>query len=198
MKQATSTDHVLATPATEVPVDALTSFATRSGTDLGEGFQPPPTREAWDAVLGDPSQRWYAVVGDANEEQATAVIGLVVFSRWTPAPWRSAEIGFGLDAAVVGRGVIQRAVPRLLSSLLDDELARIEARVDPSNQRASCALRALGFRFEGHARGCLDGVDGRRTQEQWAIIASDLSGRGGPAHDVHGSPNETDRAARHV
>jgi RimJ/RimL family protein N-acetyltransferase len=192
VKHTASTAGVVATPAIDVPVEALTSFARRSGSDLGEGFQPPPTREAWHAVLGDPSQRWYAVVGDENEEQATTVIGLVVFSRWTPAPWRSAEIGFGLDAAVVGRGVIQSAVPLLLTSLLGHELARIEARVDPSNQRASRALRALGFRFEGHARGCLDGVDGRRTQEQWAIIAGDLSGHKGHAHRIHGSTNETE------
>jgi len=198
MKQTASTNSVVATPAIEVPVDALTSFATQSGTDLGEDFQPPPTRDAWNAVLADPSQRWYAIVGDTNKGRATAVIGLVVFSRWTPAPWRSAEIGFGLEAAVVGHGVIQRAVPRLLSKLLNDDLSRIEARVDPNNERASRALSALGFRFEGHARGCLDGVDGRKTQGQWAIIASDLSGHGDPADHANGSTNETDRATGHV
>lgn len=198
MKQAARIDSVVAAPASQVPVDTLTSFAARSRAEFGEGFQPPPTREAWDAVLADPSQRWYAIVGGANEGPARAVIGLVVLSRWTPAPWRSAEIGFGLEAAVVGRGVIQRAVPHLLSTLLNDELARIEARVDPNNERASRALNALGFRFEGHARGCLDGADGRRTQEQWAIIATDLLGRGGPADHADGSTGEADRAARHV
>lgn len=198
MKQAARADRVVATPAIELPVDLLICFAARNRGDLGEGFQPPPTREAWHAVLADPGQRWYAIVDGANQELATVVIGLVVFSRWTNAPWRSAEIGFGLESAVVGQGVIQRAVPHLLAELLNNELARIEARVDPNNERAARALSVLGFRFEGHARGCLDGVDGRRTQEQWAIITADLSGNDGQADHSDDSPYETDRATGHA
>jgi RimJ/RimL family protein N-acetyltransferase len=197
MKQAAKADGVVATPASDVSMGALAAFATRNSGDLGEGFEPPPTREAWRAVLRDPSQRWYAIVAGANKGHATTVIGLVVFSRWTTAPWRSAEIGFGLDATVVGQGVIQRTVPRILLALLSDDLARIEARVDPSNGRASRALSALGFRFEGHARGCLDGVDGRRTQEQWAIITADLADDGDPANHTESITDETDRAAGH-
>lgn len=161
-------------PAAEVPVEALGSFATRTRGSLGEGFVAPPTCGAWSVVLSDPSQRWYAIVDRADGDEATVVLGLVVFSRWTAAPWRSAEIGFGLDGAVIGQGVVQRTVPPVIHMLLRGELARIEARVDSANERASRTLSALGFRFEGHARGCLDGSDQRRTQEQWAIITADL------------------------
>lgn len=192
MKQAAPAGGVLATPASDVPVAALTAFATRNTADLGEGFEPPPTREAWRAVLQDSSQRWFAIT------DGTSVIGLVVFTRWTAAPWRYAEIGFGLDAGVVGQGVIQRTVPHLISTLLSNELARIEARVDPSNVRATRALRSLGFRFEGVARGCLDGVDGRRNQEQWAIIAADLADVDNPAHHTPPVTDGTDREAGHV
>ena len=198
MKQAARANSIKVTPAIEIPLDLLICFAARNRGDLGEGFQPPPTREAWHAVLADPGQRWYAIVDVVNQGLATVVIGLVVFSRWTNAPWRSAEIGFGLESAVVGHGVIQRAVPHLLAELLNNELARIEARVDPDNERATRALSMLGFRFEGHARGCLDGVDGRRAQEQWAIVTADISGNDGHADHGYDSTYETDRATGHA
>lgn len=192
MKQAALADGAVARPASEVPVVALAAFATRSNGHLGEGFEPPPTCEAWRSVLRDPTQRWWAII------DGTDVIGLVVLARWTAAPWRFAEIGFGLDAAVVGQGVIQRTVPHVISALLSNDLARIEARVDPGNARASRALRSLGFRLEGHARGCLDGVDGRRTQEQWAIIAADLSEGEASVQHPPSPTGKTDRGKGHV
>jgi RimJ/RimL family protein N-acetyltransferase len=170
-----------------VPAHELVSFATRNRDSLGEGFRPPPTLESWACVLGDPTQAWYAIVDHAEAREGSGhaqpagntaspiVLGLVVFSRWAGAPWRSAEIGYAVDSELVGRGLIQSAVPRLLATHLHDGLRRIEARVDLSNERAARSLARLGFRREGNARGCLDGSDQRRTQAQWAIITTDLA-----------------------
>jgi len=172
----------VAVPANEVPPVDLVRFATRNDHWLGEGFRPPPTHESWQAVLTDRTQRWYAIVDDSARSPGTeqpgdncnsTVLGLVVFSRWIPPPWRSAEIGFAVDSRLTGQGLIQATVPRLLDAHLLAELARIEALVDPSNVRAAQSLSRLGFKFEGYARGCLDRQNERRTQAQWAIITAD-------------------------
>lgn len=177
--------NAIAIPAGEVSRVELVAFTTRNEAWLGEEFRPPPTEESWEEILSDRTQRWYAIVGgqrgaagseqpaSTSDEFSIGVLGMAVLSRMTPSPWRSAEIGFAVDSTLAGRGLVQASVPQLIDSLLSNELARIEARVDPSNCAAAISLHRLGFQFEGNARGCIDRRGGRRTQEQWAIIAAD-------------------------
>jgi RimJ/RimL family protein N-acetyltransferase len=184
--------HPLIRAVQEVETAHLIEFAERNERWLGVRFCPPRTPAAWTSTLADGTQRWYAIVPGSSaidppvsasqpRRPAPAVIGLVVFSRWAPSPWRSAEIGFAVDADFAGKGLIQTAVPGLLDELLGDELSRIEARVDPDNNQSAKSLARLGFSLEGHARHCVDGRDGRRTQAQWAITSVDRQGSVGLA-----------------
>lgn len=161
----------IAVPAGEVDAADLVAFAARNRAWMGEGFRPPPTLESWEATLSDRAQLWYAIV--ERWERDSGVLGMVVFARWAPPPWRSAEIGFAVDSGLAGQGLVQATVPSLLDTHLSSDLGRIEARVHLHNTRAARALRRLGFIFEGNARGCIDSSGWRRTQAQWAIIAAD-------------------------
>lgn len=146
----------------------LVDFSERNAGWDPVHFQAPPTAEAWACALADPSQRWYALI-----DGETSVVGLVVLSRCTGAPWRTAEVGYAIDEAAVGRGYVQRGVGPLLRHHLETDLGRIEARVEPSNERAARSLARLGFRLEGRARSCLDGHGTRIDQDQWAVVAGD-------------------------
>lgn len=161
-----------AEPADAVDRRLLVAFSERNAGSDPVHFQAPPNAEAWTCALADASQRWYALL-----DHETSVVGLVVFSRCAGPPWRIAEVGYAVDEAAVGRGYVQRGVGPLLRHHLGTDLARVEARVEPTNERAARSLARLGFRLEGRARACLDGPGGRIDQDQWAIVAGDEIGR---------------------
>jgi RimJ/RimL family protein N-acetyltransferase len=66
---------------------------------------------------------------------------------------KRAEIGYALGREHWGRGLMARALPRLLDFAFDElDLRRIEADVDPRNARSIRSLERLGFAREGLLR----------------------------------------------
>lgn len=179
---ATRVELASARPAAE-----LCAFAERNRSWFGSRFGCPSTPEGWGGVAADPGQRWYALV------ERDEVVGLVVLTRLSGAPWRSAELGFAVDEAHRGRGCLQRGLAELLPVLLRGGLRRLEARVHPDDPAPARSLARAGFQLEGRARGCQDGPDGRIDQHQWAFITSDLS-RDEPAGAGHAGARGGSRA----
>lgn len=66
---------------------------------------------------------------------------------------RRSEIGFALGRAAWGRGLATEAVEVLLRFAFETlDLHRVEADVDPGNERSLRLLERQGFRREGHLR----------------------------------------------
>ena len=66
---------------------------------------------------------------------------------------RRAEVGYGLAASAWGHGYMNEALGALLAYGFDVlDLNRVEADVDPRNERSTRTLRGLGFQQEGHLR----------------------------------------------
>jgi [ribosomal protein S5]-alanine N-acetyltransferase len=66
---------------------------------------------------------------------------------------RRAELGFALGSAHWGRGHAAEAVARLLSFAFEElDLHRVEADIDPRNQKSISLIERLGFRREGYLR----------------------------------------------
>ena len=64
-----------------------------------------------------------------------------------------ASIGYWLDAAHQGQGIMTRAVVAVLDDLFFERgLHRVEIRVDPENRRSRAIPERLGFRMEGVLR----------------------------------------------
>jgi len=69
------------------------------------------------------------------------------------APSRRADVGYGLARAAWGRGYAHEALLELLRfGFAQLELNRVEADIDPRNERSARLLGRLGFRREGHLR----------------------------------------------
>jgi ribosomal-protein-alanine N-acetyltransferase len=69
------------------------------------------------------------------------------------AQCRRAELGYALGAWAWGHGLMHEALRALLAFAFDDlALNRIEADVDPRNQRSARTLERLGFLREGLLR----------------------------------------------
>jgi RimJ/RimL family protein N-acetyltransferase len=80
------------------------------------------------------------------------VIGTCTLASLT-AEHRRAEVGFALARAAWGRGYMAEALPALIRFAFEVlELHRLEADVDPRNQRSIDLLERVGFRREGLMR----------------------------------------------
>jgi RimJ/RimL family protein N-acetyltransferase len=86
------------------------------------------------------------------ERETGAVVGTCTLAA-LDATHRRAEIGYALARAAWGRGYVAEALPALVRFAFEElELHRIEADVDPRNDRSIRALEREGFVREGHLR----------------------------------------------
>lgn len=88
--------------------------------------------------------QWAVTEGDSDR-----VIGTCTLHRWS-AQHRRAEVGFALRRSWWGRGCMQDAVTTMIEFAFGPmNLHRLEADVDPRNQRSLRLLEKLGFHREG-------------------------------------------------
>ncbi len=107
-------------------------------------------RIAWilrDMTLGR-SKGWTLVVKESGER-----IGQVAICR-IDAPNRSASVAYELRQTARGAGFAREAVERIVRFGFEElRLHRLQAEVDPQNERSRRLLEALGFTYEGILRG---------------------------------------------
>lgn len=86
------------------------------------------------------------------ERGTDTVIGTCTLAALSPEH-RRAELGFALARSAWGRGYMAEALPALLAFAFGElDLHRLEADVDPRNERSIRVLERLGFEREGHLR----------------------------------------------
>lgn len=135
---------------------------------------PPCDRAAFD--------RWYAglatgraisMIGLTAEGQ---VIGVFNFSEIVQANFRSCYLGYYGMAETAGRGLMSLCLRAGLIHMREAAgLHRVEANIQPANQRSIRLVRRLGFRLEGFSPKYLF-IDGDwRDHERWAILLEDVS-----------------------
>ncbi|NLU77456.1 GNAT family N-acetyltransferase [Micromonospora sp. HNM0581] len=82
------------------------------------------------------------------------------------------EAGCWLEPAAEGRGLVTRAVGRLIDWVLVERgLHRVEWRTDAGNVRSIAVARRLGMRRDGVLREMLPGLRGRVDLEVWSVLA---------------------------
>jgi ribosomal-protein-serine acetyltransferase len=80
-------------------------------------------------------------------------------------PNRATSLGYWLDAAQQGRGVVTRCCHTLLDYLFDERgLHRVEIRHGTGNARSGAVPRRLGFRRDGVLR------DGQWVNDRWVDL----------------------------
>ncbi len=91
------------------------------------------------------------------------LVGAVNLNQIIREPFLSCCLGYKMDAAFTGQGLMTEAVSRVVSLAFDTYgLHRIEANVIPGNEASRKVLRRNGFCLEGLSRKYL------RINGQWA------------------------------
>jgi ribosomal-protein-alanine N-acetyltransferase len=158
------TDRLLLRTARPDEADAVLDFFVRNEPHLGpcEPARPPGffTIEGWRERLAQYRDHWLAGTTFRlhlfEKRLPTRVVGSIGLSNVVRGVFQNAQMGFGLDAECVGRGLMLEAVHATLDfgfGRLD--LHRIEANHQPQNLRSAALLRRAGFEVQGYARDYL-------------------------------------------
>jgi ribosomal-protein-serine acetyltransferase len=105
------------------------------------------------------------------QERIVGIVGLPEID-WAN---RSAEIGYWLDVAHRGRGVMTSAVAALADHAFGSlNLNRLEIRTDVGNAPSRALAERLGFRYEGTLRQSYRVTDERYSDDAvYSLLASD-------------------------
>ena len=108
------------------------------------------------------------------------IVGRCSLTGIVRGPFQAAYLGFGLDHAHVGQGLMNEALQSVLAFAFESlDLHRVMANHLPGNERSARLLERLGFEREGYARAYLrlngrwqDHVLTALTNERWGIGAA--------------------------
>ncbi len=93
---------------------------------------------------------------DRTDERRDRVVGRIGFSQIFRGPFQSCILGYQIDAAYEGLGLMHEALDVAIAYMFDVKaLHRIQANHLPDNARSAALLARLGFVREGLARDYL-------------------------------------------
>jgi ribosomal-protein-alanine N-acetyltransferase len=108
-------------------------------------------------------------------EQDGAIAGHYSISQIFMGSFRSAYLGYAAFEPFAGHGYMSEAMPLLCRYAFGPlELHRLQANVQPGNERSLALLRATGWREEGYAEKYLMISGDWRDHVTFAITAEDL------------------------
>jgi [ribosomal protein S5]-alanine N-acetyltransferase len=159
------------------PRDELAFLAAvrRSRAMHGSFTYPPATAEKFRAALArmeSPSHDSVLVV----TREAGEMVGMINLNEIVRGPAQSAYLGYYAFAPLAGRGLmtvgLSLAITRAFGEL---RLHRLEANIQPTNERSLALVARLGFRREGYSPRYLK-LGGRwRDHERWALLREEWS-----------------------
>lgn len=93
---------------------------------------------------------------------------------------RSAELGYWLDGAYEGHGIVTRACQSILAVMFADAgLHRVEISAAAGNHRSRAVPERLGFRWEGTMRGALRVNEHYHDRVVYGMLAEEYYARYG-------------------
>lgn len=103
------------------------------------------------------------------------LVGVVNMSNIVLGNFDCAFLGYYGFAGMTGQGRMSEAVNLVVRHAFEDlGLHRLEANVQPGNERSLALVRRCGFRHEGFSPRYLRIGDGWKDHARWAITVEDL------------------------
>jgi ribosomal-protein-alanine N-acetyltransferase len=147
---------------------AFVAAALRSSGSIKPWVFPPETASSYDAMIArvGPSYVPSVLVDRASGD----LLGALNLSEVVRGNFMSAYLGYYAFEPHQGRGLMARGLKLLLAFAFEDlALHRVEANVQPANERSVRLLRAAGFEHEGFSRNYLFINGAWRDHERFAM-----------------------------
>lgn len=110
----------------------------------------------------------------ARDSETESIVGVFNLSQIFRKGFQNAYLGFYGIQGQGGRGMMTAALKLTLAYAFDQlGLHRLEANIQPGNERSIALVQRVGFRREGFSPKYLQ-IDGIwRDHERWAILADE-------------------------
>jgi ribosomal-protein-alanine N-acetyltransferase len=110
----------------------------------------------------------------ARRSDDSAIVGLFELSDVVRGAFQSAYLGYWVGEPYAGKGYMREGMQLALRFAFNElKLHRVEANIQPANERSLALAKKSGFRREGFSPRYLK-IGGRwRDHERWAILADD-------------------------
>jgi [ribosomal protein S5]-alanine N-acetyltransferase len=107
------------------------------------------------------------------------ILGFLNLSQIFRGPFLNAYLGYAVGGPHAGEGYMTEGIQLVLKHAFGSlGLHRIEANIQPGNERSLALAKGAGFRLEGFSPRYLK-IDGKwRDHERWAILAEEWSANG--------------------
>ena len=137
----------------------------------------PETPREFAAYLGrcsNATERCFLVCRQDDQ----GLVGVYNLSQIARGFFESAYLGYYAFAPAAGQGLMADGLQLVLRHTFRKlKLHRLEANIQPDNERSKRLVERAGFRYEGYSPRYLK-IGGRwRDHERWAITREDWSGR---------------------
>ena len=155
--------------------DAFLDAVRRSRRLHRPWVSPPADHEAFSGFVRTArradTQRLLVCANDDG-----ALVGVANLSQIVHGPFRNASLGYYAFSPLDGQGLMKEGLSLCLRHAFGElKLHRVQAAVQPGNERSLALLRSLGFTEEGYARRYLK-IGGRwRDHVVFAILAEDVT-----------------------
>jgi ribosomal-protein-alanine N-acetyltransferase len=105
------------------------------------------------------------------------ILGFLNLSQIFRGPFLNAYLGYAVGGPFAGQRYMTEGIQLVLSHAFGAlGLHRIEANIQPGNERSIALAKGAGFRLEGFSPRYLK-IDGKwRDHERWAILAEEWNG----------------------
>jgi [ribosomal protein S5]-alanine N-acetyltransferase len=135
---------------------------------------PPATPEAYRSWLARQRADGFAGFFICRRSDG-AIVGRANLGHIVYESLRSAYLGYEGVVSTAGRGYMTEGLGLVLAHAFGPlGLHRVEANIQPGNDRSLALVERLGFTREGYSRSYLR-VGGRwRDHERWALLAEDF------------------------
>jgi len=141
---------------------------------------PPATPEAFATYVSRckaPDFEGFLIL--EGDGEGAPIAGFANLSQIYLGPLCSAYLGFSAVARLAGRGLMQAGLRLVLAEAFGRiGLHRVEANVQPGNERSRRLVERVGFKREGFSPRYLKIGGEWRDHERWALLAEDFSARG--------------------
>ncbi len=135
---------------------------------------PPLDNAGFDRHLekysDDKNYSFIAIDGDAN------LIGCINLNEIVRGALQSAYMGYYVFSPYEGKGLMSQAMRLVIIEAFSVlKLHRLEANIQPDNERSLNLVRSIGFRHEGYAENYLQINGSWQDHERFAITAEEFA-----------------------